>query len=63
MIFRVSIGYYNFDIPDDNTAMSFAELAKNFVVQDKTFPIDVGITLIDEDEEVATVLMKAKTPF
>ena len=54
MIFRVSIGYYNFDIPDDNTAMSFAELAKNFVVQDKTFPIDVGITLINEDEEVAT---------
>ena len=49
MIFRVSIGYYNFDIPDDNTAMSFAELAKNFVVQDKTFPIDVGITLIDEE--------------
>ena len=53
MIFRVNIGYYNFDIPDDNTAMSFAELAKNFIVQDKAFPIDVGITLVNEDEEVA----------
>lgn len=52
-IFRVNIGYYKFDIPDDNTAMSFAELAKAYVVQDKTFPIDVGITLINEDEEVA----------
>ena len=52
-IFRVNIGYYNFDIPDDNTAMSFAELAKAYVVQDKTFPIDVGITLINEGEEVA----------
>lgn len=52
MIFRVNIGYYNFDIPDANTAMSFAELAKASVVQDKTFPIDVGITLVNEDEEV-----------
>ena len=52
MIFRVNIGYYNFDIPDANTAMSFAELAKASVVQDKTSPIDVGITLVNEDEEV-----------
>lgn len=51
MIFRVNIGYYNFDIPDANTAMSFAELAKASVVQHKTFPIDVGITLVNEDEE------------
>ena len=49
MIFRVTIGYYNFDIPDDNTAMSFAELAKSYMVQDKTYPIDVGISLIDEE--------------
>lgn len=52
MIFRVNIGYNHFDIPDDNTAMSFAELAKTYVVQDKTFPIDVGISLIEEGEEV-----------
>ena len=49
MTFRVTIGYYNFDIPDDNTAMSFAELAKSYMVQDKTYPIDVGISLIDEE--------------
>lgn len=54
MIFRVNIGYYKFNIPDDNTAMSFSELAKTYVVQDKTFPIDVGIKLINEDEEVET---------
>lgn len=48
-IFRVNIGYYKFDIPNDNTAMSFAEMAKAYVVQDKTFPIDVGISLIDEE--------------
>ena len=53
MIFRVNIGYYKFDIPDNNTALSFAELAKNYIEQDKTYPIDVGITLINEDEEVA----------
>lgn len=52
MIFRVNIGYNIFDIPDDNTAMSFAELAKTYVVQNEKFPIDVGISLIDE--EVAT---------
>ena len=49
MTFRVVIGYYSFDIPDANTAMSFAELAKASVIQDKTFPIDVGINLIDEE--------------
>ncbi len=34
MIFRVNIGYYRFNIPDDNTAMSFAELAKTYLEQD-----------------------------
>jgi hypothetical protein len=50
MIFRVNIGYYSFDIPDDNTGLSFAELAKTYVVQDKNYPIDVGITLMTEEE-------------
>ena len=49
MIFRVNIGYYTFDIPDNNTAMSFAQLAKEYIEQDKTYPIDVGISLIDEE--------------
>lgn len=53
MILRVNIGYYKFDIPDSNTAMSFAQMAKEYIEQDKTYPIDVGITLINEDEEVA----------
>ena len=50
MIFQVNIGYYRFNIPDDNTAMSFAELAKTYIEQDKTYPIDVGITFMAEEE-------------
>lgn len=50
MIFRVNIGYYRFNIPDDNTAMSFAELAKTYLVQDKPYPVDVGITIMTEEE-------------
>lgn len=51
MIFRVRIGYSRFDIPDNNTAMSFAELAKTYIVQDKTYPVDVSIDLIEEEDE------------
>lgn len=49
MIYRVKVGYNTFDIPDDKTAMSFAELAKRYVVQDRLYPIDVSIDLIDEE--------------
>lgn len=50
MIYRVKVGYNTFDIPDDKTAMSFAELAKRYIVQDRSlYPIDVSIDLIDEE--------------
>lgn len=52
MIFRVNIGYNRFDIPDNNTAMSFAELAKTYIVQDKTYNVDVSIDLIDREDEI-----------
>ena len=47
MIYRVKVGYNTFDIPDDKTAMSFAELAKSYVVQDNVYTVDVEIELID----------------
>lgn len=49
MIYRVKVGYNTFDIPDDKTAMSFAELAKTYVVRDRTFPVDVSIELLDKE--------------
>lgn len=51
MIYRVKVGYNTFDIPDDKTAMSFAELAKTYVVRDRTFQVDVSIELLDEEVE------------
>lgn len=57
MIFRVNIGYNSFDIPDDSTAMSFAELAKKYMVNDDRLMsdrgYDVSIDLLDEKEEVS----------
>lgn len=50
MIYRVSIGYNRFNIPDDMTALKFAELAKTYVVQDKHFEVNVRIDLVEEDE-------------
>ena len=53
MIYRVIIGYQNFDIPDDQTAISFAKLAKKYMNIKKT---DSGLVYIEilNDEEVAT---------
>lgn len=49
MICRVRIGYYDFDIPDDETALSFAKLAKEYIRKDDN-PTIIDILLLDEED-------------
>ena len=48
MKYIVNIDYLKFDIPDAQTALSFAELAKNYIINDR--PSTVTIEIIEEDE-------------
>ena len=50
MTYRVIIDYLKFDIPDAQTALSFAELAKNCKVNEPYDGNKVTIEIIEEDK-------------
>ena len=50
MKYIVNIDYLKFDIPDAQTALSFAELAKNCKVNEPYEHNNVTIEIIEEDE-------------
>ena len=51
MICRVRIGFYDFDIPDDATALSFAKLAKEYIRENDNNKTIIEICLINEEDD------------
>lgn len=50
MFYKVTVNYIDFIIPDHNTALSFAELAKRYIVNEDDRPDKVTVEVLTNEE-------------
>ena len=50
MFYKVTVNYIDFIIPDHNTALSFAELTKRYIVNEDDRPDKVTVEVLTNEE-------------